>query len=280
MSLDTIKQLFNTKTEINPRLKTIACLARAFNVSVADLFNPNPTSFSSPSRTTNFSKYVGDYDAIHYSLDGNKLFNGIFRISKNSVNQNILEAELILSNKKYTGTLYIIFESNSAYSALVDTESKNVKIISFKMDTSFRGNSILGLMLCFDNSGMPVVQRILFVKKKLNALNNDNYHNIISSQLLMNNDKIYITKENLNKLYNIDNIPDTTKKSLEQAQKRLEQAQNNNSSIFYEIPESEITFPDSQSEYKVISHIRTLSNAPVAHRISLVVQGFINNLFK
>lgn len=201
LSIDTIKQLFNSKVEINPRLKTIACLARAFNVPVVDLFNPNLTSFFSSSQTTNFSKYVGDYDAFYYSLDCNELFNGSFCIS----NQNILETELTLSNKKYTGALHIIFESNSAYSVLVDTESKNVKIISFKMDTSFSGNSILGLMLCFDNNGMPVVQRILFIKKKLNAINNDNYHNTISRKLLMNKDEIHITKEKLNELDDMDN---------------------------------------------------------------------------
>lgn len=277
ISEEAIKKLISNKQSVNPQLKTIARLAFAFDVPVMELLDSDMQLNSMYSnQIDSFSQYIAEYNSFFYSLKkGGGLLKGKFSIHRSPVNNNSLEACLCIPSLNHTelfsGSICIVSPSNSAYAILSNPTTSNIYIISFKIDILSAGNTILGLLLSFDNEGLPSVQRFLCIKKHLEKVD---CTNIIRGQLRMNTEIIFLTRKQIDTICDNSDIPQNTKRALQQIKNRRR------ASACYAINETELEFPNQNTKNKVISHIRSFSNAPKIYRISGVIQKFLENLFE
>ena len=295
----TVKKITGKKS--NPSLYSLAAIAAKLDVKISDLFQEtyrelktDPTICKIPKKdmeefplitdpsSAHMKNYLRKYQTLFYDMSADDdLIKGTLQIYADKTTAGTCSATLTLSLKNtatesniYTGKFYVSDSLKAAYLIMSNKHNHGIFFITFATNPKFKdmkkGLAFMGLCLCADADGFPITRRILIADDNEKIEKN---LDIIKGQLLMNNEKVYLTQAQAISILHIKDMPDSVRNSINRV---LKNQQNTHNYIFNE---TNLGFTDTKEKDRYISLMRAFSEAPKTSKIARITQDIITKIF-
>lgn len=244
-----------------------------------------------------FSYYHGKYYCIFHSTDSSdpKCIYGEMEINGgDSLNQTITKFKIIENNeviKEYEGVFVFNTHYNMWYSILIGKKKQEVCMIAAQhFNSTLRSNQLNVALVITTSAGMqkrPTMHRMVISRNKICEKQRD----LLLSQLKLNDDTIFISKEKLNLLESdivkeLNNSKDSTEKHYYNAMlKSIEEIRKMPCESYYKIDEaiiydSTIISNDKKIRAHVICKIREYTENRYYNKLSNTVHEICTKIMK
>lgn len=275
----------------NVTLDTIWALSEVLETDISTLLNTSTTEDSSffsrmiphgdffitSPDDPSFHGYLGDYSLLFYKTTGkdDDLLCGTLTLTK-SVDQRKCEANFTLPTgdfkttagvtmpieKKFHGELVISKSMHSAYVFLCSENIGEVSLLVFHhwyiLNNDLRCAMASAITTSSGSNRRPTIHRACIIRGNVDS----KIYPYLKGQLLLNTAEILLSQNELDKILETPEIPDTFKTLVKQSI---------NNEKYYIIKENSLIDPQAFSEFentKWISYMRANSSAPKYNKIS------------
>lgn len=299
ISQATISNALNKPESMS--LSTLIKICNGLDIYIPDLLSADPlesidnvkSAFILDSSDDAYSGYLGDFHIYFLPTTGtsSKLVHGNLSFKHDSsTNRCIAIMDLDTGGrtannepiwKHYTGNLVISLRQHCAYCTLISKKLGEICLFIFEHDY-LNNNSLYCTMANAVTSSagrfrQPTVHRICLSRYELN----DDAMRLLIGELLMINDRFFISEKNLKNFFKLNSI------SLD-FRKKIENLINQTTNRYYMLSEKSLQTPLSATELSCvefefarnISLLKSYSEASPNNKITMETENILFNLLK